>query len=267
MTIAVIVAAYRARQEWLAACLASIQASAAGCPDVDLDIRIGVDGCAETAAALDAMGLAYHWSAENVGPYVLRNSLLQLAPADAYVIFDADDVMLPGYMSAIVRKLKGYALVGPSRQECDEALSPVKVASYRHGVCAFRHAVLERLGGYKAERVSADVDFIARARTALIHPHITTEACYLRRRHDSSLTKASDTGFGSPLREQARKRMERARLSAGQRVYVAPVTVPLEYRARRRAEEFAACVSCGVELTTGGAPCWVCRSALQGAPR
>jgi len=233
VTVAVILAAYQARADWLAQCLASIDASAATAPGVAVHVRIGVDGCEETATHLEDAGRSYYWTPENVGAYILRNSLIRLAPADVYVIFDADDVMLVEYVPIVTRTLKDYALVGPSRQECDADLTPTRFFRYRHGVCAFRHEVLAKLGGYQAERLGADVDFIARARSARIHPHITGEACYLRRRHPASLTKAPDTGFGTVAREQARRRMQRLRL--GGKVYVTPVTVPLEMR--RAAEE------------------------------
>lgn len=229
MTVAVIVAAYQARADWLAQCLASIDASAATAPGVAVHVRIGVDGCAETAAHLEDLGRSYYWTPENVGAYILRNSLLRLAAADAHVIFDSDDVMLPAYLPLVLGALQRHAIVGPSRLDCAADLTDKRFFRYRHGVCAFRHEVLAKLGGYQAERLGADVDFIARARAARIQPHITGEACYLRRRHDASLTKAPDTGFGSAARHQARKRMERLRL--GGTIYVKPVTVPLEARA------------------------------------
>jgi glycosyltransferase involved in cell wall biosynthesis len=228
VTVAVILAAYQARADWLQACLASIDASAATAPGVALHVRIGVDGCADTAAVLEEMGRSYYWTPDNVGAYIVRNSLIRLAPADAYVIFDADDVMLPAYLPSVMGALQTHAIVGPSRLDCAADLTDKRFFRYRHGVCAFRHEVLAKLGGYQAERLGADVDFIARARAARIHPHITGEPCYLRRRHPASLTKAEATGFGSAARHQARKRMERIRLNG--KVYVQPVTVPLEMR-------------------------------------
>ena len=188
------------------------------------------------------MGRSYYWTFENVGAYILRNSLIRVAPADVYVIFDADDVMLPAYLPVVMGALQRHAIVGPSRLDCAADLTDKRFFRYRHGVCAFRHEVLATLGGYQAERLGADVDFIARARSARIHPHITGEPCYLRRRHDASLTKAPLTGFGSAPREQARKRMERLRL--GGKVYVKPVTVPLE-----RVQE------CGMTRIVAGGPC------------
>lgn len=228
MKVAVIVAAHQVRPEWLDECIGSIAASAAQ-TDVTLDLRIGADGCQQTATYLDDLITPYWWSPVNVGPYVLRNSLVALRPAEAFIIFDADDVMLPEYFPVVLRKLRGYPLVGPSRTECTEDLTPVKFGAYRHGVCAFRADVLDRVGGYRAERIGADVDFIARVRQARLPVHITHEPLYLRRRHPASLTKATETGFGSQARREARKRMQRL-TESGRQVYVRPTTVPLERR-------------------------------------
>jgi glycosyltransferase involved in cell wall biosynthesis len=224
VNVAVIIAAYRA-QGWIVDCLKSVRTSAA-ITDAALDIRIGVDNCGLTAIDLAAYDEPYHWSPVNVGPYVIRNSLIALAPADAFVIFDADDVMLLNYFNIVLSALRTHALVGPSRIECDEHLTRIEPKPYRHGVCAFRAGVLSTLGGYRAERLGADVDFIARARMAGIVPYVTPEPCYLRRRHGASLTHAADTAKGSAAREAARRRMERQRMG-GQGVYVEPVTTPL----------------------------------------
>jgi hypothetical protein len=227
-TLAVCIAAWQTRADWLDACLTSIVRSAALVPDVAVTLRIGVDACPATAAQLDALSRAYAWSPVHVGAYVLRNSLLRLAEADAYAIFDADDVMLPAYMPTVTARLQTHALVGPSRTECDATLTPTRFRPYRHGVCAFRHAVLTRLGGYQAVPVAADTDFIARARQAGIHPYVTADPLYLRRRHPASLTKAPGTGFGSPLRAQIVRELSRQRLSG--KVWCAPVTTALVAR-------------------------------------
>jgi hypothetical protein len=227
MTLAVIVAAWQTRADWLDACLTSIVRSAALVPDVAIRLRIGVDACPSTAAQLDALSRAYFYAPTHVGVYVLRNSLLHLDAADAYAIFDADDVMLPAFLPTVTQLLATNALVGPSRTECDAALTPTRYRPYRHGVCAFRHAVLTRLGGYQAVPVAADTDFIARARQARIHPYVTSDALYLRRRHPASLTKAPETGFGSPLRARTCREL---RQRASGKVWCAPVTTPLEPR-------------------------------------
>ena len=227
MNVAVIVAAYQTRAEWLDECLGSIEASADQ-TSVTLDLRIGVDGCQQSATSLGDIEQPYWWSSVNVGPYVMRNSLIALGPADAFVIFDADDVMLPEYFPLVVHALRTYSLVGPSRTECTEALTPVEERPYRHGVCAFRPDVLTGLGGYQPERLAADVDFIARATRAGFHLHIVKPPCYLRRRHAASLTTAPRTGRESAERRKATHRMERQRLAG--KVHVTPVTTPLEFR-------------------------------------
>jgi hypothetical protein len=225
VNVAVIVAAYQARPAWLAESLLSIGRSAI-LAEAEIDIRLGVDGCEPTFDSLNRHGVPCYWSPVNVGPYVMRNSLIALAPADAFVIFDADDVMLPEYFQIVLPALRTNALVGPARIECDEHLTHIERKPYRHGVCAFRADVLPTLGGYKAERLGADVDFIARAASIGRVPYRTPEPCYLRRRHGASLTHAADTAKGSAAREAARRRMERQRMR-GQGVYVEPVVTPL----------------------------------------
>lgn len=228
MKVAVIIAAYQGRAQWLNECINSVEASAFQVADVTLDLRMGADGCQQTATYLGDLVEPYWWSPVNVGAYVMRNSLIATAPADAFVVFDADDVMLPGYFSTVVAALQRHALVGPGRTECTEDLTPIDDRQYKHGVCAFRPEVLARVGGYQAERLAADVDFIARARLAGFTPHIISEPCYLRRQHAASLTTAPGTRRGSAARRQATQRMERQRL--GGKVYVMPVTTPLECR-------------------------------------
>lgn len=236
---AVIIAAHRASR-WIGACVASVRASAADCAaNVRIERRIGVDACAETANTLDQLGEPYFLAAENVGAYVMRNSLVTASPADAYVMFDADDVMLPAFLPRMVRALRAKPIVGPSRIECDEHLvprQPHRVTTYKHGVCGIRHDAWEQLGGFRAERFGADTDLIARADMRVrrhgrlfvrVERTVISEAMYLRRRHGDSLTRHPDTGFHSRSRAEAIHRMDAAR-AAGQWQNT-PVTVSLLY--------------------------------------
>ena len=110
---AVIVAAYHA-QKWIKPCIASIRSQVLP-PGWTLDLRIGVDGCAETAAALTRMKESYYLAPDNVGTYVLRNSLIGLGPADCYTIFDADDEMLPTYLATGIMGAGSNGLAGAAR--------------------------------------------------------------------------------------------------------------------------------------------------------
>lgn len=226
--VAVLVTAYRTPLAWLRECLASIQVSATRLPaHVSCDVRLGVDGCADTAAALDADGTPYYWSAENVGTYRLRNSLAAVAPADAYIVFDADDVMLPPHLPVLVEALRTHPIVGPSRYDVDGRLKGRHLMKYVSGVCGLTHDAWTRLGGYRDERYSADTDLIARAELAGIPVRIERDPLYLRRKHPESLTNAMPTGYHSPARKAAQARLAQARAQGWQNT---PVIVPLVRR-------------------------------------
>ena len=75
-------------------------------PGWDIEIRIGVDACEQTAKALEKFNQPYYWSNENVGHAILRNSLMYVKPADALMYFDADDQPFKSYSLYNLRELK-----------------------------------------------------------------------------------------------------------------------------------------------------------------
>lgn len=225
--IAVIVTAYRATP-WLGDCLASIRNAAAGVP-ASVEIRLGIDGCPDTAAWCEAHGETFHWSPQNHGTYVLRNSLVALRPARAYAVFDADDVMLPNYL----RELWPHwpfcqRIFGPSRYDVSSRLEDAHYGRYMNGVCMLTHAAWEHLGGYQAERYGADADLIERAALAGIPVDVVEQPLYLRRCHPASLSRATETNSLSLARRRAHDRMARQRLRQGWRN--TPVTTPFTAR-------------------------------------
>lgn len=225
--VAVIIAAYAA-ERWIVDCVRSVlhQKPTAGWT---YELRIGVDACPATSAALEAAGIPHYVARENSGAYVVRNSLIGLAPpANAYAIFDADDVMLPEYLHTLLAVSEGTAIAGGARVQVTERLSPVSQAAQRfqNGVCLIPASAWSALGGYRADRMASDDDLIHRAR-ALGLPVCPHDApLYLRRVHAESLTQAKGTALGSAARQAVRA--EHARLRAMGELRVTPRTVPLD---------------------------------------
>lgn len=208
--LAVIIAAYRA-SPWLEACLDSVrEAASRRAMYAPVEIRLGIDACEATAATCERLGLPYWWARENVGTYVLRNSLVGLQFAvDAYVMFDADDVMRRDALVVMGHALDdGRHLVGPSRFDCSPDLVAMgQRQRYVNGVCAISDYAWTKLGGYRTERYGADADFIERARLAGLSVHVIEDALYYRRIHPASLTQDRATGPVSAPRLQACARM------------------------------------------------------------
>lgn len=225
-TCAVIISAYRASR-WIEETLESVRRQD---PYVGwrYTLRIGVDGCEETSVRLRELRQPHWFSPRNVGPYVMRNSLIGIEPADAYAIFDADDLMEPDYLRTLLR-WTGDGIAGPSRRQIDEngVLISNKIR-YHCGVSVFSHSAWERLGGYRDWWISADYDIICRARAADISVTRPSRPLYRRRKHRGSLTADPEIGWGTAVRWAHKEMAER--LTRRGELHVEPVTTPLEYR-------------------------------------
>ena len=196
----------------------------------EYSLRIGVDGCEATARLLDRAGIPYWWSPENVGPYVMRNSLIGLQEATAYAVFDADDVMRPTYLRELLAWVGPTGIAGAGRTQVDEKGRILKRRTrYKSGVCIIHHSAWMRLGGYRPWPMAADYDFIVRAERLQVPVRAVAKALYIRRVHPLSLTQARDTGFKSKQRQDlARRSKSLAKHPHNLKVF--PVTTDLEHR-------------------------------------
>lgn len=219
MKVAVIIPAYKAAK-YIEQAVESVRMQRS---IHDVELRIGVDGCRETSAKLKRMGVAHYYSPRNVGPYVMRNSLMAIGHADYYVQFCADDVMQQG----LIRECVQDAQEGISRPlgiECDDSLTPVGSDPRAIGVICFSDYVRATLGGYKAYRIHSDYDFIERARSAGFHVETGDAPMYFRRNHSGSIT-ASRRGLRSGYHKRVKKQCAQDR-GKGQ-VHIEPVTTKI----------------------------------------
>jgi hypothetical protein len=199
-------------------------------PTWTYSLRIGVDACPETSRLLLRAGRPHWYAQENVGPYVMRNSLIQLAPAAAYAVFDADDLMRKEYLQTLLAGVGVNGIAGGGRTQIDENRRIIRRrAGYKGGVSIISHGAWEKLGGYRAWPVAADHDLILRARALKVPVRPTNQALYLRRVHKASLTNDPRTGFKSELRRQFAGRAKHL-TKLGKDLHVHPVCTELELR-------------------------------------
>lgn len=196
----------------------------------EYSLRVGVDGCEDTARLLDRAGIPYWWSSQNVGPYVMRNSLIQIAPVTAYAIFDADDIMRPTYLRDLLEWVGPTGIAGAGRTQVDETGRILKRRTrYKSGVCIIHHRAWQQLGGYRPWPMAADYDLIVRAERLQIPVRAVAKALYIRRVHPTSLTQTKETGFKSQERQDlARRSKSLAKHKHNLKVF--PVTTELERR-------------------------------------
>ena len=229
MRAAVIIAAYRA-ERWIEQCLDAWDAVEV--PEGwELDVWIGVDGCDRTGDLLHFLGIHYWWSPNNVGPYLIRNSLIARAKADAYVIFDADDMPHADYLTELLPMTADGSIAGAARRTIDETGEETSAHfPYANGVCVIPSETWDKLGGYRSWRIAADHDLIQRAKAMGIRIRKHNRALYTRRVHPGSLTRDPDTGLRSKAR-RARKNETRRLIARARRkpeaLRVTPETVEL----------------------------------------
>lgn len=227
-TCAIIIAAYDC-PEFILACVESVKKQI-NIPGWQYDIRIGVDGCKKTADILRKNKVPFYWSPKNHGAYIIRNSLIYLKPADVYSYFDADDVMLQGYIGKqIIETERGADGILLPKMQVDQNMKTIKKEPIIEsgGAMAFTHEVLEALGGYYRYRCAGDTDFMERMR---MHGFLIVECLqppyYLRRRHNKSLTKSGLTRYRSEYRLKSWAEMTKKREQGI--IKIKPTTVELE---------------------------------------
>ena len=94
--ISVIVPAYKATK-FIDECLDSLKGA---------DILVGVDNCQETLDhLLTRTDIRLFFFEKNVGPYIIKNTLVDRARFDNILFFDADDVLAEGVLEKIEEAL------------------------------------------------------------------------------------------------------------------------------------------------------------------
>jgi glycosyltransferase involved in cell wall biosynthesis len=207
-TCAIIIAAYDCA-EYIIKCINSVK-NQYRIPGWHYDLRIGVDGCKKTADVLKKNKIKFYWSKKNVGAYIMRNSLINFEKADIYSYFDADDVMLQGYIRYQINIINNvHQAVLLAKYQCDKNLNYInrKPIIETGGAMAFTHEIWEALGGYYGYRCAGDTDFMERLKMAGFKIYESLKGMYLRRRHPKSLTKSGVTRYGGAYRKKAWKEM------------------------------------------------------------
>jgi hypothetical protein len=180
-------------------------------------VRLGVDACRSTlmtVVQLPIPTLEVYYFAEHVGPYVIFNSLAHLERSDLLVRFDADDVMLDGYLMEQINRVQALSvpqIVQTWSAYVNAELQPMSASlangrrtnpdgrrdAASDGQFLMTYPVLERLGSFRAWWCHADSEFLRRSVWAGIRREIVPQHLYLRRIHATSLSQADSTGYQS----------------------------------------------------------------------
>ena len=221
---AIIVSAWKA-QSTILDCIKSIRAQLplAGW---SYELRLGVDGCNITAVMLQKTRVPFYWSRDNIGTYIMANSLIALGPADIYSRFDADDIMFPEYLKTVIPVALQYGISYAGYQLQGGHSKP------RVGQVTMTAAALDALGGFAEYRCHSDRDLARRA--ALLgfdikamrqDPRLQT-ALFSKGMSIHSLTHNAKFGTGSKYRREVRALL--AKLREEGKLKIEPKTAALK---------------------------------------
>lgn len=217
-TISVLIAAFQARR-WLGDCLDAVYSQTLP-SGWRLQVLLGIDGCADTLDYIETARrptLQTVYLRRNRGTYVTFNTLMHYAEGDLIARFDADDVMLDGYLVEHIDALRGGADLSMSWSVyTDEHLRPTSIVpalpDYRpecgmrrkgtDGQFVAKRRIWQRLGAFRPWPGGADTEFVIRAQAAGFNVIVLEKFLYLRRTHATSLTAHPATNYESTERMQ-----------------------------------------------------------------
>ena len=94
--------------EFLEDCLDSIYSSS---PNIKIEVLVGIDSSSDDLKWFEQNHQKYNnlhifWFNQNVGPYVIKNTLVDFAKSDNILFFDSDDIMNKNMISNYFNNIK-----------------------------------------------------------------------------------------------------------------------------------------------------------------
>lgn len=176
-----------------------------------IEILLGIDACFYTTKQLLGTPLPenvkIYFFQENIGPYLIFNTLALKAKSDNIIFFGADDLALPNFLEIFNKNIVKYDMVrfgcysfkdGEDYNNKENLkLLPVVVG----GCKGIKKSIFFELNGYFKWRASADDEFGRRIISKNI-PYIdlAKEPTFLYRQHSNNISHNKLVGQGSILR-------------------------------------------------------------------
>lgn len=203
--LSIIIPAYKA-EHYIEQCLNSITNQRC---ETEVEILIGIDNCRTTLSKLSSIKSRYpnlrvYFSKQSVGPYIIRNTLIEMASYDNILFFDADDIMLVNMIDIIFRyhspetiiRFKYYNFNHGS----DYNIHRTKHKDIAHGVFFAPRKVLDKIGGFQPWICAADTEFMERCKRNRVREIRLGRFVFYRRIHKQSLTQNGATSYRSKVR-------------------------------------------------------------------
>lgn len=187
-------------------CLESIKKNITN--DLNINIIVGIDNCEETKYHITNNKFKYtdidfYYFNKNVGPYIIKNTLIKYAENENIIFFDSDDIFLPNSINKIVDNLKENKYVIFRYNEFSNSYFINNNAhKFGEGVIGISKNIFLKLNGYQPWRCAADSELKDRYKHKFNEIIKIDEPLFNRRVHNTSLTRNIKTNLNSNIRKE-----------------------------------------------------------------
>lgn len=207
--ISVILTAWNT-QEYIKECLDSIYKQSFFKND-NYEVILGIDACEKTLKKVKEIlpeypNLKVFYFKENVGTYIISNTLATFAQYKYIFRFDTDDIMMPNAVKELyeyAEKNKTDMIRGQYRIFYASTGKSVKTTKLVHGQMFIKTETLLKFGGFRPFKCAADSELALRLKKFIKIDFPKIEIC-LHRIHTSNLTVRNETGMESKYRKNIR---------------------------------------------------------------
>lgn len=192
--------------EYIIECLLSIIKSI---KSLDCEILVGIDNCEDTLEFIKGKTfdsrIRFFFFQKNVGPYIVKNTLVNKSNSETILFFDSDDIMCENMVEEVLKLQTSNDFVRPKYVNFNGPV-PSNINSvnngklFGEGVFSIKKSIFMSMNGFEGWRTSADTDFMSRLYKNGRKSTNTMAVLFYRRIHEDSLTQSKQTGYGSRIR-------------------------------------------------------------------
>jgi glycosyltransferase involved in cell wall biosynthesis len=181
--------------------------------DFNFEILIGVDNCKETLKYIEDnkdfyKDIRLFYFRENVGPFIIKNTLIDLTKYDNILFFDSDDIMVDNMLINFYQEVKKVDLVRFNYLNLRKNLEHSNPLT-AWGVFGVKKSVFDKFVCFEPWKCAADSEFIERVSFHKISSTTVQGVSFYRRLHDKNLTIKSETNMKSELRKGYKNQIDK----------------------------------------------------------
>lgn len=198
--------------DYLVECIQSVINSCEKCSNYE--ILLGIDNCYKTINVLDlhpifsSNCIKIFFFSKKVGPYIIRNSLANIAKYDNILFFDSDDVLMKHAVQVFMEKFSDKDILkykfynfyhGKNYNDVENlALSTI----FSHGSFLIKKQKFMEMNGFFGWKCGADTEFDERCLGIGQQINKLDVPLYYRRYHGNNITILPETGINSDIRKK-----------------------------------------------------------------